>query len=169
LEISKEDKMGSKLRETFKNIKDPVSSNNYGFGGKIIEGFKEMGRKASELTASDWKDIILGFTGKDGKAPADGDIDDLVAYLAAGGGSKEDSVVADSVRIDAAGFASTPQSKVSLQKASQTSPERFVGEDAVQARDISTQKIAQINEVLGKGAYTQVAEGPRVGRNINIG
>ena len=162
--------MQSKLRETFKNIKDPVSSNNYGFGGKIIEGFKEMGRKASELTASDWKDIILGFTGKDGGPPADGDIDDLVAYLAMGGGkTADDSVVPDSVRIDSAGFASTPQSRVSLQKTSQTSPERFVGENAVQARDISTQKIAQINEVLGKGAYTQVAEGPRVGRNINIG
>ncbi len=172
----------SKLRETFKNIKEPIGSNDYILGG-IVDGIRE-GVKAGKdalkgivesvtdwtgLDAKDWKDIWIAM----GANPENADDETIQALLTAMGLERattkaDDSVVPTIEKVE--GFASSnPQSRVSLQKPGDGSSQRFVGENAVDGNNVSTQKIAQINEVLGKGAFTQVAEGPRVGRNINIG
>ena len=172
----------SKLRETFKNIKEPMGSNDYFLGGivdgiksgikaggKALKGFVESVTDWTGLDAKDWKDIWEAL----GANPENADDETVQALLTAMGLERSTTKADDSVvpKIDKLeGFASsTPQSRVSLQQAGERPSQRFVGEDAVGANNISTQKIAQINEVLGKGAFTQVAEGPRVGRNIKIG
>ena len=171
----------SKLRETFKNIREPMSSNDYFLGG-IVDGIRD-GIKAggdalksvvesvtdwTGLDAKDWKDIWVAL----GANPESADDETIQTLLTAMGLDRATTKADDSVvpKIDKLeGFASsTPQSRVSLQKIAER-PQRFVGEDAVRGNNVSTQKIAQINEVLGEGAFTQVAEGPRVGRNIKIG
>jgi len=171
----------SKLRETFKNIKEPMGSNDYFLGGIVdgirsgikaggdaLKGFVESVTDWTGLDAKDWKDIWVAL----GANPENADDETVQALLTAMGLERSTTKADDSVvpKIDKVeGFASsTPQSRVSLQQAGER-PQRFVGEDAVKANNVSTQKIAQINEVLGEGAFTQVAEGPRVGRNINIG
>jgi len=171
----------SKLRETFKNIREPIGSNDYFLGG-IVDGIRsgiEAGGNAlrsvvesitdwTGLDAKDWKDIWVAL----GANPESADDETIQTLLTARGVERSTTKADDSVvpKIDKLeGFASsTPQSRVNLQRAEQR-PQRFVGEDVVQGNNISTQKIAQINEVLGKDAFTQVAEGPRVGRNIKIG
>ena len=172
----------SKLRETFKNIKEPIGSNDYILGG-IVDGIRD-GIKAGKnvlkgvvesvtdwtgLDAEDWKDIWIGM----GANPENADDETIQTLLTAMGLERattkaDDSVVPTIDKVE--GFASSnPQSRVSLQQPRDGSSQRFVGENAVNGNDVSTRKIAQINEVLGKDAFTQVAEGPRVGRNINIG
>ena len=171
----------SKLRETFRNIREPIGSNDYFLGG-IVDGIRD-GIKAggdalksvvesvtdwTGLDAKDWKDIWVAL----GANPESADDETIQTLLTAMGLDRATTKADDSVvpKIDKLeGFASsTPQSRVSLQKIAER-PQRFVGEDAVKGNNVSTQKIAQINEVLGEGAFTQVAEGPRVGRNIKIG
>ena len=163
----------SKLRETFRNIREPIGSNDYFLGG-IVDGIREGIRAGGNAlrgvveSITDWKDIWVAL----GANPESADDETIQTLLTAMGLDRATTKADDSVvpKIDKLeGFASsTPQSRVSLQKIAER-PQRFVGEDAVKGNNVSTQKIAQINEVLGEGAFTQVAEGPRVGRNIKIG
>ena len=171
----------SKLRETFKNIKDPIGSNDYFLGGIVdgirsgieaggnaLKGFVENVTDWTGLDAKDWKDIWVAL----GANPENADDETVQALLTAMGLERDttkadDSVVPKIEKVE--GFASSNPERVSLQTAGERPPQRFVGENVVNGENVSTQKIAQINEVLGKDAFTQVAEGPRVGRNINIG
>ena len=171
----------SKLRETFKNIKEPTGSSDYSKGGivsTIIEGVRAGGTALktavegftewSGLDAKDWKDIWLSL----GANPESADDATVQALLTAMGLDRattkaDDSVVPTINKVE--GFASSnPLSRASLQKVDSSS-QRFIGEKDVNGGNVNTRKIAQINEILGEGAFTQVAEGPRVGRNINIG